>query len=348
MTTLVTGATGFIGGNLVRRLVRDGHRVRAFVRPSADTSALDGLPVERVEGDLRSPASVSAALSGCERVFHCGAKISVASRGAEVMRELFETNVLGTIHVVRAALAHGVKRVVVTSSQSTVGIIDDQPGTERTPFDPLERRLPYALTKSAAEQETLRAMVDGLDVVIAISTTVVGAGDFRPSRLGRAILEVMRGRMRAYIPGGIECVTTDDIVDGHVLAMEKGRRGQRYIFSSGFLTIDDILDVASETSGCRRPSLRFPPMAIAALARACDALMLPDIDRPFTSGAVSLLRSARRVDCIKAVSELGFRPSDPRAGVADACSWFIRRGLAPEAVRLPRAHQTDTHLGRQE
>lgn len=326
MTTLVTGATGFIGASLVRRLVAGGSAVRVFARPSSDLSPLEGLDVQCAFGDLRDEASVRAAVRDCDRVFHCAAKISVASRGSAVLQELYETNVLGTIHVLRAALEHGVRRVVVTSSQSTIGTSAGEAGTESTPYDPLLPRLPYARTKKAAELEALSAITDGLDVVIAISVTVIGPRDYRPSRIGRVIVDLMRGRMRAYVAGGIESVSTDDIVEGHLLAMERGRKGQRYLFSSGYVSFEDMIEIASKASGSPAPRIRLPAAPLAAVARVAEAVLPADIDRKFTAGAVNLLAARRRVDCTKAIRELGFRPSDPRQAIADACSWFMHRG----------------------
>jgi nucleoside-diphosphate-sugar epimerase len=196
---LVTGATGHLGANLVRRLLEDGEPVRVLLREGTATRAVDGLGVERVWGDIRDYAKTLAAVRGCRRVYHCAANVSSAE-GRQ--REIYETNVLGTRHVLRAALESGVSRVAVTGSFSAVGHDPTRPVDETVPVDPFQKLLPYQRSKIAVEHECLKAMVDGLDVVIATSCAILGPNDFHPSRMGQLLLDFANGRLRAYIPGG--------------------------------------------------------------------------------------------------------------------------------------------------
>jgi len=329
MRILVTGGSGHLGANLVRRLLDEGQAVRALVRHGSDNRALDGLDVERVWGDLRDAGATAAAVRGCQRVYHCAATVSSSERQA---RDIYQCNVLGTRHVLRAALDTGVERVVVTGSVSAVGWATGRPSDESMPVDPFERLLPYARSKVAAEHECLKAAVDGLDVVIATSCAIVGPNDFKPSRMGRVLLDFARGRLRAYIPGGFEFVAACDIVEGHRLAMDKGRAGQKYIFSTAFQTVDGLMEIFERVTGRPRPRLRLPSGLMLGLAEIVDAVarrVAPHAEPRFTPGAVRLLRSERRVDVTKARTELGYRPTSVEAAIRQAYEDFVRRGEAP-------------------
>jgi nucleoside-diphosphate-sugar epimerase len=339
--TLVTGATGHLGANLVRRLLHEGECVRVLLRPHHDTRAVDGLDVERAPGDVRDRASLDAAMEGCARVFHCAAKISITA-GSE--REIYETNVLGTRNVLAAAGRAGVTRTVVTGSFSAVGHHPDRPSDERDPFDPFARALPYERSKAAVEHECLKAAVDGQDVVMAISCAIVGPNDFKPSRMGRVVRDFANGRMPAYIPGGFEFVAARDIVAGHLLAMERGRSGQRYIFSTEFVTVDTLMQWLEEITGRPRPRLRLPPAVMAAIARVASPLLTmlaPNRPQRLTPGAVHLLRMHRRADCSKAKQQLGYEPTSVKDAVREAYEWFaaaghIRNVPAPSSVTHTR------------
>lgn len=333
--TLITGATGHLGANLTRRLLRDGHRVRVLLRAGSPADAIAGLNVECVVGDLRDPASLHAAVTGCSRLFHCAALISTTSGRTQ---EIFDTNVLGTRNVLAAAARAGVRRVVVTGSLGAVGHRRDRPSDERDPFNPFHPALPYEHSKAVMEHECLKAVADGQDVVIAISCAIIGPYDFKPSRLGRVVADVADGRMRAYIPGGFEFVAAADIVQGHLLAMEHGRSGQRYIFSTEFVTVDTLLTWLEEITGRRRPPLRLPaPLMAAAAAIVSPLLSVVARDRPqrFTPGAVRLLRLGRRADCSKAKQELGYEPTSVKEALREAVEWW--RGRVPAELAVPSA-----------
>jgi nucleoside-diphosphate-sugar epimerase len=327
MTVLVTGGSGHLGANLVRRLLDDGHAVRVLVRPESDNQALDGLDVERVPGDLRDVATVRAAVAGASRIYHCAARISTARRGE---REIFECNVIGTRHVLRAALESGVSRVVVTGSLSAVGHDPSRPSDEMVPFYPFGPVLPYAWSKLLAEHECLQAVARGLDVVVAISCAIIGPNDYKPSRMGRVLADFAHGRLRAYVPGGFEFVAARDVVEGHVLAMEKGRTGQRYILSTEFLTVDDLLGIFETVTGRPRPRLRLPASVMAGIAEVTTWItdrVRPGAEPRFTPGAVRFLRMQRRADCSKAKAELGYRPTSIAQAVREAYDCFVRRGV---------------------
>ena len=325
MRVLVTGGSGHLGANLVRRLLDEGQQVRVLERVGGG-EALAGLDVEVVGGDLRDEAAVRGAVRGCRRVYHCAAKVSSAE-GQQ--REIYASNVLGTRHLLRAALAEGVERVVVTGSFSAVGHDPARPSDESVPVDPFGRLLPYQRSKVAVEHECLTAVVEGLDVVVATSCAILGPHDYKPSRMGQLMLDFARGRLRAYVPGGFEFVAARDIVQGHRLAMDKGRTGHKYIFSTAFKTVDELMAVYEDVTGRRRPRLRLPGPVMTGLAAALNFFVMrfaPDVEPRFTPGAVRILRMHRRADITKARTELGYQPSSVEEAVREAYEDFVRRG----------------------
>ena len=331
---LITGSSGHLGANLVRRLLDDGHSVRALLRKGSNNAALDGLDVELVYGDLRDVASITAAVRGCEQIHHCAAKLSTTA-GNE--REIFECNVIGTRNLLRAALEAGVSRVVVSGSLSAVGNDPSQPSDETVPFYPFEKLPPYSHTKAGVEHECLQAAVDGLNVVIATSCAIIGPNDFKPSRMGKTLVDFATGKLRAYIPGGFTFVSARDMVEGHILAMERGRSGQKYIFASEFLTVDDLMSLFEEVTGRRRPRLRLPAPLMAGIAEVSSFVLtnfFPSVPQRFTPAAVRFLRMQRKADCSKAVRELGFRPTTIAQAVREAYECFVRRGV----IKQPAKH----------
>jgi nucleoside-diphosphate-sugar epimerase len=335
---LVTGSTGHLGANLVRRLLADGHAVRVLLRPSSDEAALAGLAVERVYGDVRDPAACQDAVKGCRSVHHCAALVSTLDGDLRHRRELYECNVLGTRNLLRAALEARVSRVVVSGSLSAVGHIPGQPVDESVPFDPFAWNLPYGVTKACVEHECLKAFADGLPVVVAVSCAIIGPHDYKPSRMGRTLIDFANGKLWAYVPGGFEFVAASDMVQGHLLAMERGRPGQRYIFSSQFLTVDELLGIFEQVTGQPRPKLRLPGALMQGIASLSDVVLrwFPRVPRRFTPGAVRLLRMQRRANCRKACQELGYQPTPIAEAVREAYEWFVRRGLIA-ARREPEA-----------
>ena len=201
------------------------------------------------------------------------------------------------------------------------------------PFNPFEKHLPYAFSKAAVEHECLKAAAEGLEVVVAVSCAILGPNDFKPSRMGRLLCDFARGRLHYYLPGGFEFVAARDIVEGHILAMQKGRSGQKYILSTQFCTVDELLDIYEQVTGRRRPWLRLPPALMAICARVADPIMagfFPAVPRRFTPAAVRILRMHRRANCAKARAELGYQPTSIEQAVREAYEWFIEQGAIPQ------------------
>ncbi len=338
---LVTGGSGHLGANLVRGLLDQGASVRVVARGGSGNQALDGLDVERVEGDVRDYQSMLAAVRGCARVFHAAALISIAPSTPQRDRELFETNVVGTRNVLRAAREAGAKRVVVTGSVTAVGPCLDDPSRrsdEDVPFYPFDQVPSYAHTKAWAEHECLKAAALGQDVVIATSCAIIGPHDFKPSDAGRLLLDFASGNLRAYVPGGVEYVAARDVVQGHLLAMERGRTGHRYILSTEFRSIDSLLEHYEKVTGRPRPRVRIPAPLATVMARVSSltlARMAPSVPQRLTPAAVHFLRSQRQVDNTKARTELGYRPTSLDQAVQEAYDDFVCRGLITPARSAP-------------
>ena len=336
---LVTGSAGHVGANLVRRLLDDGIRVRVLLRHEDNNEGLEDLDVERAFGDIRDLAAARQAIEGCQGVYHVAAKISTIEGNRAHRREVFECNVLGTRNVLQAAREAEAGRVVVTGSFSAVGYDPDDPSApsdETMPFYPMERTMPYERSKSLVEQECWRAAAAGQDVVVATCCAVVGGADFFPSRLGRTLCDYTNGKLHAYVDGGFEFVAARDIVEGHLLCMRHGRSGEKYIFSSEYKTISDLLELYEEVSGIPRPRRRLPIYAMLAFSEVASfylSRLHPDFPQRFTPGAIRLLKKRRHASLDKAKRELGYRPTAIRAAVHEAYAFHYRRN----AIANPHA-----------
>ncbi|MCY3541185.1 MAG: NAD-dependent epimerase/dehydratase family protein [Gammaproteobacteria bacterium] len=346
---LVTGSSGHVGANLVRRLIRDGVRVRVLLRRDFRNEALEGLDVERVYGDIRDLDSTRQAVAGCQTIYHCAAKISTIDGNLAHKREIFECNVLGTRNVLQAARQANAGRVVVTGSFSAVGYdLDDPsaPSDETMQFYPMERTMPYERSKVLVEHECLKAVALGQDVVIATCCAVVGGADYLPSRLGTTLCKYTSGKVRAYVDGGFAFVAARDIVEGHVLCMQKGRTGHKYIFASEYKTISDILDLYEEVSGIPRPRRRIPTPIMYVFSEVASFYLSrfhPNFQQRFTPGAIRLLKKRRHANIDKAKQELGYQPTSIRDAVHEAYAFHHARGsITNPRAKLPVASLEST------
>jgi nucleoside-diphosphate-sugar epimerase len=338
MKYLLTGATGHLGANLVRRLVADGRDVRVLLQSEGapQNRAVDGLPVDRVYGDLRDPGAVRAAMRGAGAVFHVAARIQTSTGGE---RDIYDTNVLGTRNVLRAARAEGAGRVVVTGSLSAVGYTPGRPANEDDPFYPFDPHLPYGFTKAFVEHECWKAVAEGQDVVVATSCAILGPNDFFPSRMGAVVRDFANGKLRAYIPGGFDFVAARDVCEGHVLAMDRGKTGEKYILSTRFLEVDELMDILERVTGRPRPPLRLPPGVMSAVSHVSSFVMsrfFPAAQQRFTPAAVRFLTQRRRADTGKAQRELGYRPTSIEDALREAYEWFVEQGEIKAPLVPPR------------
>ena len=321
MLALVTGSTGFIGSHLCRALLARGHTVRAFHRPGSPLRALEGLPVERVVGDVLDPASLGPAMRRVDWVFHVAAVVA----HWRDPRRLVETTVTGTRNVLVAARAAGVRRLVYTSSVAALGV--PAPGEvldERHRFNYPAARWPYGHAKHIAEDH-VRGAADALDCVVVNPASVFGAVDLNLIG-GQLIVSVARGRVPVTVPGGMNVVHVADVAAGHVAAAERGRRGERYILGGENLSHTAIVRVIAEEAGRRPPRLELPPALVAVAARLVD---LPSalVCLPVDGNLLRLSRHRFYYDIRKAGAELGLAPPTPfRTAVRDALTWYRAHG----------------------
>ncbi|HSQ67270.1 MAG TPA: NAD-dependent epimerase/dehydratase family protein [Polyangiaceae bacterium] len=326
----VTGASGFIGSAVVRALLGRGRKVRALVEPRADLANLKGLDVEVVECDVTDEAALERGLSGVHSLFHLAAIYKLWTPDPE---PLFRVNLEGTTAVLLAAQAARVKRVVFTSSIMAVGI-DEKGGKQQTidesqPFTMFDLAGTYTLTKYLSERLALRFARAGLPLVVVNPAMPFGPGDRAPTPTGLIILRFLKGEVPALGAGGLSVVDVDDVAEGHLLAEEKGRVGERYILSAYDLTLPDFAARIGRIGGVRIPKLTLP----AALGLSAASLMEASARRSGKEPLVTY-KEARftallpRFSNAKAVRELGFvtRPLDDT--IARAIEFFRSSGMA--------------------
>jgi dihydroflavonol-4-reductase len=326
MKALVTGGTGFVGASIVRELIYNSWKVRALVRRASTRGNLDGLDVETAEGDLRDPDSVRRAMAGCEVVFHCAAHYALwVPRPAEI----YETNVTGTVNILMAAEDLGVDRVVYTSTVACVGLPKGgSAGTEEMYISPDEAVGHYKRSKVLAEREARKAFDRGLPVVTVNPSAPVGPYDIKPTPTGQIIVDFLNGRMPAYLDTGLNLVDVRDVARSHLLALEKGRPGERYILGNENLTLKEIFDLLARISGRPSPRVRLP-YGVALLAALFDEGINGRLLRRTPRVTISGVRLARKrmfFDSSKAVRELGHSKSPVETALRDAVDWFRENG----------------------
>jgi dihydroflavonol-4-reductase len=336
MTTLVTGASGFVGSHVVRQLVARGARVRVLLRPTSRDDAFAGLPVERVAGDLRDPASLDRACQGMRLVFHVAADYRLWSRNPQ---EIYENNVTGTRNLLEAARRAGVDRFVYTSTVATVVV----PRTNGLPNEETPARVEdmighYKRSKFLAEQEVLAAAGRGFPAVVVNPTTPVGPGDWKPTPTGRILLNFLRGAMPAYVETGLNLVAVEDAAAGHLLAAERGRVGERYLLGGRNMTLKEILDVLARLTGRPAPRVRLPH-GVAYAAGCVDELVarLTGREPKVPLEGVRMSRHTMFVDASKAPRELGFEPGPVEQALERAVRWYQERGYVGASPTLPAA-----------
>ena len=320
---LVTGATGFLGSAVVRKLINRGYAVRVLVRPTSNRSNLEGLAVDIVEGDLLEEASLKPALDGCSGLFHVAADYRLWALDPVPM---FKANVFGTSNILTAAGKYGVERIVYTSSVAVLGNLPgDLSATENTPVAFEDMIGPYKQSKFLAAVEVRKLIsTKDLGVVIVNPSTPIGPRDIKPTPTGRMIVEAASGRMPAYVDTGLNVVHVDDVAEGHLLAFEKGVVGQRYILGGNNILLRDILYEIANITGGRAPRFRIPTGAIMPFAYLAEFwARISRGKEPFAS--VDSLRMAKKKMYFshkKASEELGYLPRPAKQALIDSVKWF--------------------------
>jgi len=320
--TLVTGATGFVGWHVARRLLDRGDRVRALARDPARVRELEGIEIAR--GDLRDADSLARAVEGCGVVFHVAADYRLWARDPD---EMFRSNVEGTRNLLSAAKRAGVERVVYTSTVGCIGIPAGGIGDEQSPVSIGEMAGPYKRSKFMAEQVALEFAGSGLDVVTVNPTAPVGDHDFKPTPTGKIIVDFARGAMPGFVDTGLNIVDVRDVAAGHVLALDRGKTGERYILGSENLTLEQIFSKLAAILGKPAPKLRVP-YAVAyiygvfstAWAGISGKEPLAPLD------GVRMSKKKMWVSHEKAARELGFSPGPAEIALKRAVEWFQSNG----------------------
>jgi dihydroflavonol-4-reductase len=324
MTALVSGASGFVGSAVVRRLVRAGYTVRVLVRPTSDRRNLKQLPVEQVIGDLTDSASLYQALIGCTSLFHVAADYRL---WAPDPASIYASNLIGTRNIMQAALEADVERIVYTSSVATLGRnADGQPADELTPALLDDMVGHYKRSKFLAERE-VREMVEkhGLPAVIVNPSTPVGPGDIKPTPTGRMVADAAKGHMPAYVDTGLNIVHVDDVAAGHLLAFQRGQIGERYILGGENLSLKQILVMIAGFTGRHPPRVRLPHDLVLPIAYIAEgwARMAGYQTLTLTVDGLRMAKKRMYFSSDKARRELGYAPRPAADALRDAVNWFL-------------------------
>lgn len=328
MNVLVTGATGLLGGHAARLLCDAGHDVRVLLRKTSITKGVDGLPAERVYGDLADEKSLELAMRGREVVFHCAAAFVFWGMSRE---KIFEANLGGTRRVLAAAKRAGVRRLVCTSTGAAVATgTKDAPADETTPYNMDSARCDYIDSKREAELAALAANAPDFEVVVTNPGMILGPGDWKPTPSGELLLRYLNHQMPGYMNLQGSVVHAEDVARGHLLAAERGRAGERYILGGENLTMAEILRTLREVSGVFIPMIPIPaPVALAfghAVAWLADNVTKrPPLVHPaqVRMGALSMCQSSA-----KAERELGYSYRGVRETLAETVEFFRKSGMA--------------------
>jgi len=326
MKCFVTGATGFLGSHVARQLLAAGAELRLLMRPTSRLDNIADLPAERVVGDLRDAESLRKGMSDCEYVFHVAADYRLWARNGQ---ELYESNVDGTKNILQAARDSGVRRVIYTSSVATMGFGNNGHLTdEQSPVNLDNMIGDYKRSKFMAERLVVEAGLAGQNVVMVNPTTPIGERDIKPTPTGQIVVDFLKKKFPAYVDTGLNLVDVVDCADGHLLAMEKARPGERYILGSENLTLKQILDKLGDITGLPSPNIKVP-YGVALAAGAWGSVVVGGMmkrEPRATIEAVQMSRKKMFVTSAKAERELGWKPSAVDAALRRAVEWFKAHG----------------------
>jgi dihydroflavonol-4-reductase len=322
---LVTGASGFVGSAVARRLREAGFAVRALVRSTSPTAHLSELGLDFVTGDLRDPTSLREALAGVRYLFHVAADYRMWARNPQ---DMIDTNVAGTRSLMREAMAAGVERVVYTSSVATLAArTDGISADESMPLAEQRAIGTYKRSKVAAERAVEALIAEGLPAVIVNPSTPIGPRDVKPTPTGRIIVEAASGRMPAFVDTGLNMVHVDDVAEGHLAAFERGRVGERYVLGGQNASLAEILRTVAEVVGRRPPTIRIPRQMLMPFAHVSEAIARCTGREPMlTLDGLRMAKNKMFFSSAKAERELGYRARPYREGIADAIAWFRQAG----------------------
>ncbi len=324
MTTLVTGATGFLGSAVVRALLGRGEAVRVLVRRESDRRNIDGLDVGVAEGNLNDPQSLRNALKGCRALYHAAADYRL---WVKAPRELYQTNVNATRELLLLASEAGVERIVYTSSVATLGReASGRPADERTPVTIDDMTGHYKRSKFLAEEEVKRLVRDeNIPVVIVNPSTIIGPRDIRPTPTGRMVQEAARGKIPAFVDTGLNVVHVDDVATGHVQAFEHGQIGERYVLGGDDMMLREILEEIASLVGRSPPRIRLPRSAVLPIAYVAEFAARIRGSRAgplLTVDGIKMTKTFMFFSSDKARKAIGYSPRPAREALADAVAWL--------------------------
>jgi dihydroflavonol-4-reductase len=331
MKCFVTGASGFIGANLVHELVARGNRVKALLRKGSDTRGLEGVEFERVEGDVSDRDRLKEGIEGCDWCFHVAASYHLWLRD---YRPMYAANVEGTRNVIEAAAAVGCTRIIYTSTVGCIGLPDSKEGEavgsdETARASEAQMSNHYKRSKWQAEQLAIELFRKGLPVIIVNPSAPVGPRDVKPTPTGRVIADFLNRAMPAYLDTGLNWVHVRDVAIGHILAAERGRLGERYILGNaeGNWTMKKAFDVLQELTGIPAPKVRIPYFMALGAAHVNEAISAVTGKAPKAPLAgVRMAKYKMFFNPAKAIRELGLPQTPPRQALADAVEWFRGNG----------------------
>jgi dihydroflavonol-4-reductase len=322
----LTGASGFVGSAVARRLLAEGLAVRALVRPGSNRANLEGLDLDLIEGDIRDAALLRKAVRGARYLFHIAADYRL---WAPDPNEIIATNTTGTRAAMSAALEAGVERIVYTSSIATLKLSDDgSPADETSPLDEIDAIGAYKKSKVLAERLVEKMVAEAnLPAVIVNPSTPVGPRDVRPTPTGRIVVEAASGRMPAYVDTGLNLVHVDDVAAGHLAALRRGRIGERYILGGENMTLGQMLAEIAHLANRRPPTLKLPRRLIYPIAYGAEAVARITGREPFaTIDGLRMAKYKMYFSSAKAERELSYHARPAAEALGDAYLWFLKAG----------------------
>jgi len=328
LKAFVTGATGFLGSHVARVLADQGANLRLLARPTSNLKNLQGLNADTTVGDLRDPASLEKAISGCDTVFHVAADYRLWVRDPN---EMYRSNVEGTRALLDAARKNGVRRVVYTSSVATMGFTSDgRPADEESAVSLADMIGHYKRSKYMAEQVAMEAGRSGMQVVTVNPTTPIGEQDVKPTPTGRIVVDFLKRKFPAYVETGLNLVDVRECAWGHVAAMEKGKSGERYILGGQDLTLKQILDKLGQITGLPSPTIKLPYIFAFAAGVVDEAItgMLLRREPRATVDTVRMGKKKMFASSAKAERELGWKIVPVDDALKRAVDWFRANGYA--------------------
>jgi len=327
MKTLVTGASGFVGSAIVRQLLDADISVRVLLRPDSPRDNIAGLNVEIAIGDLTDTTSLKQACSGCSALFHAAADYRLWAPHPEAM---YAANVNGTRNIMQTALDAGVERIVYTSSVATLGIHPDGTSADEETPSSLDGMIGHYKRSKFMAEELVRELIakKGLPAVIVNPSTPVGPRDIKPTPTGKMILDAARGRMPAYVDTGLNIVHVDDVATGHMLALEKGVIGERYILGGQNMSLRDILSEVASIAGRNPPRICLPHNVVLPFAWMAQSLarILRSAQPIMTVDGVRMAKKRMFYSSARAEHDLGYKHRPAMNALQDAVDWFRAHG----------------------